>query len=157
LKFLTTIGLFLIAIAALYSINPFIYYIVNHRIEESFIYRLITITVLVIAGMNFAILGLLGDQFVALFNRRQNFYERSGSSLLKRIFHPGHFAMGGFVLIASGILLNAEAVREYITTGKIYVHWVYILAGAFLVLIGVELVGYGFLQKLLAMYNVNKR
>ena len=145
LKFFITIALFLIIIATAYSINPFIYYMVNHHIEDSSIYRLITITVLIIAGVNLAILGLLSQHLVALLNARPR----------KNIFNHHYFLMIGVALTIFGILLNMETLREYVSTNRIYVHWVYVLTGALLVLVGIQIIGYGFLQKLITMYGVN--
>ena len=146
LKFFMTIAIFLFIIATAYFLNPFIYYILNHRIEDRFIYRLVTIMVLTVAGLNFAILGLLADQIVALLNEKKE----------RMSIRPGYFIGAGAISIFAGILLNIKTIIEYITMGRIYTHWIYVLTGALFVLLGVGIFGYGFLQKLLTMYKTDK-
>jgi hypothetical protein len=49
-----------------------------------------------------------------------------------------------------------KTIGEYVTTGRIYVHWVYVLAGALLVLLGIEIASYALLQKILFTYKANR-
>lgn len=146
LKFFMSMSVLLFVAAALYSLMPIGHYIANHRIEESFIYRLITISVLIVAGGNFAILGLLAEQLTALLNNRP----------VKNVINPGHCIMVGSGLVIFGVLINVKPMMEYASTGSIQSHWIYVLVGAIFVLLGIEILGCGFLQKLIVMYRIEK-
>jgi len=156
LKFFMTIGVFFMIIAAAYSIHPVVYYMINHRIEETFIYRLITIAMLTTAGVNFMIFALVADNLVSLLNNRPSFYEKTNNRLVRNILYPRSLLRAGFFMIAGAMLINMKTIGEYVTTGRIYVHWVYVLAGALLVLLGIEIASYALLQKILFTYKANR-
>jgi len=153
LKFLSMPGISLIFIALLYSISPIISYIANRRIEEYYIYRLISITVFFIAGLNFIILAFLSDGMVALMNNKESVFDRIRNKKVRVFLSPGSFLVTGFLVSISGVLLNVKTIKEYVLTGHIQVSWVYVLAGAFLVLLGMEIFTYSFLHKLIISYK----
>lgn len=157
LKFLMTMGIFLIIVASIYSINPIVYYLTTRHIEEWHIYRLIAIMVFVVGGINFMVLSLLSDDLSSLLNNRPSLRDRSKSKLLKSILYPRYFARIGFLIAFCGLVLNIKTIKEYILTGKIHTHWVYILTGALLILLGIEIFSYGVLEKMLAMYRLRKK
>ena len=51
----------------------------------------------------------------------------------------GRSGLLGSALMAGAFVLNSRTIYEYITIGHIYVHWVYILTGATLFLVGLQL------------------
>jgi len=153
LKILSIPGVFFIFIALLYSINPVLFYIVNRRIEEYYIYRLISISIFFIAGLNFIILGFLSDGMVCLMNNKESFLDRIRSKKMRVFLSPASFLITGFLISISGVLLNVKTIKEYILTRQIDVPWVYVLAGGFLILLGIQIFTYGFLHKLIILYK----
>ena len=153
LKFLSIPGVFFISIALLYSINPILFYIANRRIEEYYIYRLISISVFFVAGLNFIILGFLSDGMVSLIRNKGSFLDRIRNKKMRAFLSPGSFSITGFLISVSGVLLNVKTLKEYILTRQIDIPWVYVLAGGFLVLLGMQIFTYGFLHKLIISYK----
>lgn len=156
LKFLITIGSVLIVLGLVYSISPIVYYLVHRRLEEWFIYRLISIVVFFVAGMNLIMLGFVADELAALMHHERSISEKINSRLIRRMLYPRNILKLGLLISLSGILLNSKVIYQYLTTGHIYIHWVYILTGALLVLTGVQLFTFGILQKILVMYKIHQ-
>jgi glycosyltransferase involved in cell wall biosynthesis len=149
-KLFGAISILFLAIAFLYGIQPTIQYIANRRIAEYMIYRFITILTLTLAGINLATLGVLSDHIVALIND----YEPRHGTKLGRFFGRFLFSKLPYISILSilgGILLNAKTIYQYVTTGHIYVHWIYVLTGALLVLTGIELGAFSILRKIILL------
>jgi glycosyltransferase involved in cell wall biosynthesis len=156
LKLLAFIGFALIAVGLIYSIFPISYYLSARRVEDFFIYRLITIMVLFLVGSNFLFCGILADSLVAIINAQTNFLEKlNKNKFWGKIFSPRGLLIEGLILTFSGVILNWPVIIQYVTTGKIYIHWVYVLTGAFLILLGMQIVAFGFLQKIFRMYHDN--
>lgn len=153
LKLFSTIGILFILIALFYSINPILFYIFNHKIEEFYIYRLISIIVFFITGLNFIILGFLSNEIVSLMHNRESILDKIKGKRIRVLFFPRSFLIAGILVSFSGVLLNIKTIREYIFTGKVHIHWVYVLAGGFLVLFGMGIFTYGFLHKIITLYK----
>jgi len=152
-KFLFTIGSILIFLSIAYAIKPISFYISNRFIVEGDIYRLISIVIFFIVGVNFMIMALLSDALVALMNDSRSVLDKCLQGRARRIFCPRTFLQTGVLISLSGILLNIETIRVYFATGKIFVHWVYLLVGGFLVLLGAQIFTYGILSKILSLYK----
>lgn len=156
LKLFALLGFLLVSLGLIYSIFPISYYLQAQRIEEFFIYRLITITVLFLVGLNFLLSGLLANDIVSIINQQKNFLRNSSlSRSLKYILSPRGSFLTGSTIILSGIILNWRVILQYLSDGKIFVHWVYVLTGAFLVLFGIQIISFGFLQKIFKIYHEN--
>jgi len=113
------------ALAYLYS--PLVYYFHNRRIEDYMYYRLSAITVmLIVAAITFNI-GLINHRITMLRNRR---------SLVPEFFFAKFIGVWGIGLILCAIAINHEGIINYLMTGKVYLHWVYILTGEFLSVLG---------------------
>jgi glycosyltransferase involved in cell wall biosynthesis len=153
LKFLSSIGIFLISIALIYLFKPIFYYLCYGRIEEDFIYRLISIVVFCLVGFNFIILGFLGSEMAAVMNSQKIFLEKVRNRWLKSLFCPRSFLIIGVIMSMFGVLINIGSIREYVYAGKILTHWVYILVGGFLVLLGAQIITYGFFYKIILLFS----
>ena len=57
--------------------------------------------------------------------------------------------LASFLLFFVGIAFNYKTILEYVTMGKIYVHWSYVLTGAVLVLSGIQLYVFNVLIKII--------
>ncbi len=153
LKVFFTSGMVLIVISFLYSLYPIFFYLKHHRIEEWFIYRLISILVFSLVGLNFIVFGLFADKFVAIINNQESAIDRINNKLFCWILEPWNIFKIGLFISFLGIALNIKTIHQYITLGHIYVHWVYVLTGAVLILSGMVVFTFGFLHKILDMYK----
>ncbi len=153
LKFFSLLGGLLIMAALVYAIDPIRYYLVYHRIEEFFIYRLISIIVFSLIGINFVLFGLFAQNFLCIIYNKPDIYDSIRNNFLKVLLYPRNLIRAGAFISILGIVLNWQTVYQYLTTGKIFLHWVYILTGAFLLMVGMEIFTFGFLQKILNMHK----
>lgn len=149
LKFFGLIGLAMIALGCYLSIEPIWYYLNVRRVEDWEIYRLFTIMVLFVTGINVITFGAFSNYILSLIHQR----DFSASSVLGRLLlRPPiirKFAWIGWACLVSAVLLNYRTIFEYISTGKIFIHWSYILTGATLFLVGAQLLMASFLIKVL--------
>jgi glycosyltransferase involved in cell wall biosynthesis len=113
------------ALAYLYS--PLAYYLHNRRIEDYMYYRLSAITLmLVVAAITFNI-GMINQRITMLRNRK---------SLVPDGFFARFLGLWGIGFILGAIAITHEGIINYLMTGKVYLHWVYILTGEFLSILG---------------------
>ena len=149
LKFFGLLGAVFFLAAELLAINPIFYYLHAHRVESTEMYRLFTIMVLLVTSVNLVTFGAFCNQVLAMLYPHRppqsGFFARV---LLRRgVIQSAGWVGGGVMLLA--VLLNHETLRQYLLTGRIYVHWSYVLTGATLFLIGAQLVmGHFFIQVL---------
>ncbi len=139
LKFLGTLGLLALALAVYLGIAPVVYYLRFGRVEEGEIYRLFTILVLGIIGLQLINLGIIANRMLALV---------SGPSLERRsligriVFHRGFSRVNwgiGIACCLGAVLLNYRTIVQYLTLRSIDVHWSYIITGATAFLVGAQL------------------
>lgn len=136
------IGLLFLAAALAYAYDPVTFYLENRRLNEEVIYRLVTITTLCVCGLMALAFGLLGQKVSNIsVGRARGFIDtpwlREGSIL------------SGTVLSVAGVLLNSKTIIEYVTSGYITTHWVYVLAGSLLVISGTLLLCMGIILGIL--------
>lgn len=139
LKFFGVVGAFLIGVGAVLGIDPGLYYLQARRVEDTEIYRLFTIMVLWITGINVVTFGAFANYVLEIMHGTK--LDRRGF-LRRWLLHPRVVRRSGLlgaVLMLSGALLNYRTIYEYVIIGHIYVHWVYILAGATLFLVGLQI------------------
>ena len=149
LKFFGFAGLLIIGLGLLLSIGPVSYYIAVRRVEDIEIYRLFTIMVLFVTGINVISFGAFSNYVLSIIHRKElNSKSIWGRYLFNRSVIK-RFDIIGLALIIGSIILNHETIYQYVTTRKIYVHWSYILTGATFFLVGVQLVMASFLIKVL--------
>lgn len=139
LKFFGLAGGLIIGLGFLLGVNPVAYYVQTRRVEDNEVYRLFTIMVLWITGINVVTFGAFSNYVLEIMHGTK--LKRSG--LLRRwLLHPRvvrRWGAGGAVLMLSAALLNHRTIYEYLTIGHIYVHWAYILTGATLFLVGLQI------------------
>jgi glycosyltransferase involved in cell wall biosynthesis len=113
------------ALAYLYS--PLAYYLHNRRIEDYMYYRLSAITLMfIVAAITFNI-GMINQRITMLRNRK---------SLVPDGFFARFLGLWGIGFILGAIAITHEGIINYLMTGKVYLHWVYILTGEFLSILG---------------------
>ena len=140
LKFFGVVGLLLLIMGALLSVDPIAYYIQSRRVEDTEIYRLFTIMVLSVTAINVISFGAFANYIVEIVRGRELVQHGFFSSYLISRKTLGRSGLFGTVLIVGAVVLNARTIYEYGTLGFILVHWVYVLAGATLFLVGLQLV-----------------
>jgi glycosyltransferase involved in cell wall biosynthesis len=134
----------LFAVCLFYGVPLTIYYLRHGSILESDIYRIITIIVMSLLGLNLLMLGILGDDVMTIFTGKASLVTRRRNGALAAV---------GLFLAISGVALNHRAIAEYWTTRTVNVHWVYVLTGGFLVLVGSEIMALAFLRKIFSIYR----
>jgi glycosyltransferase involved in cell wall biosynthesis len=153
LKFFGLIGMFMIIIGLLLSINPIVYYLSVRRVESYEIYRLFTIMVLFVTGLNTITFGAFANYVLSIMHRREiNQNSFLGRYLFNRFFLR-RFSVIGWTLVSISILINYETIVEYIGTFHIYVHWSYIFTGATFFLVGIQMIMCSALIKILDELN----
>ncbi len=139
LKFFGVVGLALLAIGCFLSVEPITYYLDVRRVEDTEIYRLVTIMVLFVTGINVMVFGAFATHILEIVRGKT----LAQSSLLgKYVLNRrtiGRSGLLGTILMVGAVSLNYQALYEYVTSGYIFVHWVYVLTGATLFLVGLQL------------------
>ncbi len=139
LKFFGVVGLALLAIGCFLSVEPITYYLDVRRVEDTEIYRLVTIMVLFVTGINVMVFGAFANHILEIVRGKT----LAQSSLLgKYVLNRrtiGRSGLLGTILMVGAVSLNYQALYEYVTSGYIFVHWVYVLTGATLFLVGLQL------------------
>ena len=151
LKFFLLAGTLLLGLALFLSLPAVWYYIQVRRVEDSEIYRLFTVMVLLVSGVETAYFGLLVTRVLALtenpVRQRRGIGPVAGFLLDRRVFELSIRA--GITLILAAAVLNYRTIYQYVMTRQIYMHWSYMFTGATLVLVGVQLIMGGALSKIL--------
>jgi glycosyltransferase involved in cell wall biosynthesis len=160
LKFYGITGFLFFLLSIILSINPIIYVIVNNNLEQINIlthpflniYRIITIIVLVLSGLSFIFTGLLAEYTKETIDNHLWFNQ----SKSKKIgFNPPIYMLFlfSFFSLLGATLLNLETIIQYTTTGIVNVNWLFVVIGALLVLMSVQLLSFGILLRILLLYN----
>lgn len=152
LKFFGVAGGALLLAAFLYGLGPVGYYLRHREIAEDMIYRLLTILVLIVTGLSLVSAGVLSQKMVALIHDES---PGRADRVLDRILLR-RFMLYGLISSLLGIGLNARTILQYLTTGTIQQHWVYLVAGGLLVLTGVALWSFGMIARILKTLEEKK-
>ena len=154
LKFFGMIGLSFLLLGLLLSWKPLMHYLFFREVAEDAIYRLFTIMVLWVTGVNLISFGAFSSHLLALLRGRENWQRSFWMRLFFRRGIIRQFIWIGASLMMLSVLINRNTVFEYITTLHIHARWTYLLTGAALFLIGTPLCMTGFL--ILTMEEVEK-
>lgn len=145
-KLIGFIGLVLLMVALFYSFYPVEFYVRNRRLEEWMIYRLITIMVLAVGGLNVISIGEIAERMLTVAGFQRRARSLSGY-VLARIFSQGALMIWGSLSIMIGVGVNYKNIIQYLTTGTVTAHWSYLLFGGTAVLAGLQLIGLGLLLR----------
>lgn len=138
LKFFGAAGTLMLCLALLLGIKPVAYYLWQRAVPLSEIYRLLTVLVLAVTGLNSITFGIAANQIIALVRGKSSVDLRGGGQGHSKWLR--HLGPLGLVLMISAVLLNSQAIYNYVMTLRVGVHWSYVLTGAFLFLTGAHLV-----------------
>jgi len=157
LKFIGPLGIACLAAALYLSMDPVLYYLQHRRVEDDELYRLITISVLAVSGLQIINFGLFSNALLA-----QSLGEAPDRrSVLGRLFlRVPVMKMGrvlGPALCLGAAALNYRAVVQYLTTGSIQEHWSYVLTGGGMFLVGLQLLMSGLLLRIVGVRTEKRR
>jgi glycosyltransferase involved in cell wall biosynthesis len=155
LRFFGVVGLALLVFALAYGLQPLVYYLTARRIEQWMFYRLSAVAVAITAGFNLILVGLLAQQAVSLIH--EDFQIRSRLRRIVDRVMSRHLMAWGFLCLAIGVGINAPSIHSYLTSGRVMAHWIYILVGGLLVLLGVQCVSFGVLARTLGILTFRRR
>lgn len=111
-------------------------YLREHVIQDWLIYRLLTVLTLGVCGTICLAFGLVAQ-------RLSNAVTRKPSGWLDASWLRRAAVAAGLLLGLGGVLLNLRTIEEYVSSGHIYVHWVYVLTGGLSVILATVLVSFG--------------
>jgi len=123
-----------ILLALGYGTYPITFYLQNGFIEDWMIYRIVFITVMCTVGFNLYIIGMITSRLTSF----QNPYKNPRCNYLMEIMEKIVFRkpiITAFICFTGAVLLNVKTIYEYVSRGTIDVHWVFIITGAWLVLL----------------------
>ena len=144
-RLLGAAGLLSLLLGLGYGVYPALFYLREHHLEEWMIYRLVAVAVAITAGFNLVAVGVIGQQTVALIHEASE-PERGIRRWLRRLLLD-FLIPWGFVALLAGVALNWSSLLEYARTGHVSAHWVYVLTGGLLVMVGVEFISFGALVR----------
>ena len=154
-NFFGIIGIVFFLIGFFYAIYPLVYYLKLRLVPDYMIYRLITVMVLIVSSLMLFTVGIISDETTDLMKKCS--HERGVfKSAMYTMLSQKKLIILGLSAIVFGILINYKIIWEYITTGLIYVPWVYVVTGAFFVLIGLQSLSLGILRRILALLKESR-
>jgi len=148
LRFFGSMGIIFLLIALGYGAYPLLFYLKARIVPSYMIYRIITITALVFTSFTMFTIGIISEQIADVMmntKRAKGFF----TELMHSLFSQKKMIIAGPFISLSGILLNYQTIWQYISLGEIYVHWVYIVTGAFLFMTGLQVLALGILERIL--------
>lgn len=157
LKFLGPMGMGCLVAALYLSVAPVVYYLQNSRVEDDELYRLITIAVLAVSGLQVINFGLFSNALLA----RSLGEAPDRRSFLGRVFLRSpivKFATFlGPGLCLGAVALNYRALGQYLATGTIQAHWSYVLTGGSMFLVGLQLIMTSLLLRIVGVRSEQRR
>ncbi len=147
MKIFGVIGLLLVGLGIIYGIGPVQYYLQQQRVEDWEIYRLVAVMVAVVSGVNVIFFGAVANIVLAAAHRMPPYRNGFLARILLRPFLIRHLWLLGLLLMLFAVGLNYQGLISYLTTGKVFLHWSYILTGCMLFLLGLSFLLWGSLLR----------
>ena len=113
---------------------------------------LITIIVLILSGVSLIFTGLLAENIKETIDNHLLLIH-SNSRKIKFNPHIYKLFFFSFISFMCAILLNIDAIKQYINIGIVQVNLLLVFFGALLVLMSVQLLSFGILLRILLLYN----
>jgi glycosyltransferase involved in cell wall biosynthesis len=149
LKIFGTLGILLCLAGAALGLLPIMIYLNTGRVEDWEIYRVLTVTVLEVSGVNLIFFGVVCNIVMSRIHRMDPFRNSIlGRLLLKPLFLKSIWIIGAILMIFA-VVLNSEGLYTFLTIGKVYIHWSYTVTGAFFFMLGLALVLWGSLVNMI--------
>jgi glycosyltransferase involved in cell wall biosynthesis len=113
--------------------DPILFYARNGFLQEDMIYRLLTIVTLAVCGLICGCFGMVAQSIADFVLGRKPTWLPAAEPVVA----------SGLALSLGGVLLNSRTIREYLSSGSITTHWVYVLTGGLTVILGTVLFCFG--------------
>jgi glycosyltransferase involved in cell wall biosynthesis len=155
LQFFGILGLLFLLVALGYGVYPLYFYLKMKMVPTYMLYRLVAIIAMVFASITLFTIGIIAAQVADVMmdiSRRRGFFAR----LMHSLFSQKTLIIAGPLIALAGIVLNYQTISQYLSMGVIYVHWVYIVTGAFLFITGLQILALGVLQRILRTLKITK-
>jgi glycosyltransferase involved in cell wall biosynthesis len=149
-KFFGIAGMVMFLAGFLYGLYPLAYYLRFRMVPDYMIFRLVTVMVLIVTSIGIFTVGIISDEVIQLMYRR-NRQATGFTSMVYRALSQRTLIIVGAAVALFGIALNYKTIWEYFTTGTIELPWVYVIAGAFLVMVGLQAVALGIVRRILTL------
>jgi len=149
-------ALLLILLALAYGGASLVFYLSRAYVPEESIYRLVSVMVFGVSGV--LILGLAGlaDKAVNLvYGSLPRRTSRPGDLIRWALAWPRMWLFSPLLVLA-GVVLNHQTIGSYFRSGTISTHWVYVVAGGFLVLLGLVGLCLGLIDYLLDLIKARQ-
>jgi len=149
-KFYGATGICFFAAGFIWGLYPLWYYIQFRIVPDYMIYRLVTVTVFIVTGFMMFTVGIISDEVIGLLRQRT----KKGGMVKRAVYRVLSYKkliVIGFSFVTLGILINYRTIFEFLATGIIDVPWVYVVAGAFFILLGLQVAMLGALQRILVL------
>jgi len=149
-KFFGIAGIVLFLAGFLYGLYPLLYYLRFRMVPDYMIFRLVTVMVLIVTSIGIFTVGIISDEVIQLMYHRTGRI-RGFKAVIYRMLSQRTLIIFGVVVALLGIALNYNTIWQYFTTGKIDIPWVYVITGAFLVMVGLQALALGIMRRILAL------
>ena len=154
-KFFGVAGIATFLAGFFYGLYPIYYYLSFRIVPDYMIYRLVTVMVLIITSIGLFTVGIISDEVTQLLHRGRN-RDKGFKTIVYRMLSQRKLIIIGILVALLGIVLNWRTIYEYINTGHIDMPWVYIVTGAFLVLVGLQAIALGIVRRILALLRLSE-
>jgi glycosyltransferase involved in cell wall biosynthesis len=149
-RFFGIAGMVMFLAGFLYGLYPLVYYLRFRMVPDYMIYRLVTVMVLTVTSIGIFTVGIISDEVTQLMHRR-NGRIRGFKAMVYQALSQRNLIIFGVVVALFGIMLNYKTIWEYLTSGTIDLPWVYVITGAFLVMVGLQAVALGIVRRIIAL------
>jgi glycosyltransferase involved in cell wall biosynthesis len=149
-KFFGVTGIIFFLVGLGYGIYPLIYYFRFTLVPDYMIYRLITVMVFIVTSFTLFTVGIISDEITDLLHKSRK-KERKFKPAIYSLLSQKNLIIFGTIVALCGIAINYKTIWQYISTGLIDVPWVYVVTGAFLVLVGFQAITLGVLRRILSI------
>jgi glycosyltransferase involved in cell wall biosynthesis len=149
-KFFGITGIVMFLAGFLYGLYPLVHYLRFRMVPDYMIYRLVTVMVLIVTSIGIFTVGIISDEVIQLMYRR-NRQATGFKAMVFRALSQRTLIIAGAAVALFGIALNYKTIWKYFTTGTIDLPWVYVVAGAFLVMVGLQAVALGIVRRILTL------
>ena len=159
LKFYTVPSIILISLSFVLLYKPIIYYFSVDNIESINIlthqflniYRFIVIIILFLCGIIFIFTGFIAEYIKETIDNYVDHYYVNTSTRFNPPFYKIIFS--SIFCIFAGIYINYDAIKQYLFFGFVDQNWIFLIVGSLLILVGIQLLSYGILLRVLILYN----
>jgi len=149
LRFFFFVAAVAMVVALTLFVRPASYYFAHRKVEDWMIYRLMAVVVLMLTSLSILTVGLVADEIAELVNaevRRRK--RRRLEKFLRALLSQKIMIVAGPLFVLAGLAVNWKGLYQFLAEGRVKVHWVFPVTGAFLVLMGVWSWGLGMLQRI---------